>query len=197
MLELLTGSGLALSAGLNAFIPLLAVGLLARYTDLLALPDNWAWLANPWALVIIAALLLLDVAADKVPAIDHLNDIVQTGVRPASGGIVFASGATSSTVAVPDPDLFDTSVLLPFVAGVAIALAVHLIKSAARAMVNLTTAGLGAPVVSTMEDATSLALAGIAVMVPLLVIVAVGAAITAVVLALRRRARLRRHHLRP
>lgn len=197
MLELLTGSGLALSAGLNAFIPLLAVGLLGRYTDLLALPDTWAWLANPWALIIIAGLLLLDVAADKVPAIDHLNDIVQTGVRPASGGIVFASGSTSSTVAVPDPDLFDASVLVPFVAGVAIALAMHLIKSAVRAMVNLTTAGLGAPVVSTMEDASALALAGIAVMVPLLVIVAVGAAITAVVLALRRRARSRRHHLRP
>lgn len=196
MLELLTGSGLALSAGLNAFIPLLTVGLLARTTDLLTLPDQWAWLTNPWSLIVLAALLLLDVVADKVPAIDHLNDIVQTGVRPAAGGIVFASGATSQTVAVPDPDLFDGSVLLPFIIGVAIALAIHLLKSAVRAMVNFATAGLGAPVASTMEDVTALAMAGIAIMVPLLVILAVGGAITAIVLALRRRARLRREQLR-
>ncbi len=196
MLELLTGGGLALASGLNAFIPLLVVGLLGRTTDLLTLPAPWEWLTHPWALVLLAGLLLLDIVADKVPAIDHLNDIVQTGVRPASGGIVFASGATSQTVAVPDPALFDESALVPFLIGVAVALTIHLLKSAVRAMVNFSTAGLGAPIVSTMEDATALAMTAIAVMVPILVIVAVGGALTAVVLALRRRSRLRRAQLR-
>nr|WP_152818238.1 DUF4126 domain-containing protein [Pseudactinotalea sp. HY160] len=195
-MELLTGGGLALAAGLNAFIPLLAVGLLGRYTDLLTLPAPWEWLTDPWALAVMGLLLLLDVVADKVPAVDHLNDIVQTGVRPASGGIVFASGATSTTVAMPDPDLFDERVLVPFLLGVAIALLIHLIKSAVRAMINLTTAGLGAPVASAMEDATAVALAAIAIMVPILVVAAVVAAIVAVIVALRRRARFRRRQLR-
>ena len=44
--EVLTGLGLATSAGLNAYIPLLCIGLLARYTDLITLPQSWHWLEN-------------------------------------------------------------------------------------------------------------------------------------------------------
>ena len=43
-MEVLTGFGLASAAGLNAYIPLLALGLLARFTDLVSLPAGWAWL---------------------------------------------------------------------------------------------------------------------------------------------------------
>ena len=39
-MELLTGFGLAAAAGLNAYIPLLALGLLARFTDLVTLPAS-------------------------------------------------------------------------------------------------------------------------------------------------------------
>ena len=39
--ELLTGMGLSASAGLNAWIPLLSVGLLSRYTHLITLPPSW------------------------------------------------------------------------------------------------------------------------------------------------------------
>ena len=38
--ELLTGLGLASAAGLNAYIPLLAMGLLGRFTDLVNLPQG-------------------------------------------------------------------------------------------------------------------------------------------------------------
>lgn len=50
-MELPTGLGLATVAGLNAYIPLLALGLLARFTDLVALPQPWA------ALVFLAILV--------------------------------------------------------------------------------------------------------------------------------------------
>ncbi len=46
MLEILTGTGLAASAGLNAYIPMLAMGLLARYTEAINLPSGWQWLSN-------------------------------------------------------------------------------------------------------------------------------------------------------
>lgn len=172
MLEVLTGSGLALSAGLNAFIPMLTMGLLARYTDILTLPPQWQWLENGWVLVVFGVLLLLDVVADKVPAVDHLNDIVQTLVRPTAGGIVFAAGSSSQTPAITDPGEFFTSpAVWPFVVGVILALSTHLAKASGRAVVNLSTAGVGAPVASTVEDVSSLTMTVLAILVPVLVIV--------------------------
>lgn len=172
MLEVLTGSGLALSAGLNAFIPMLSMGLLARYTDVLTLPAQWQWLENGWVLVILSVLFLIDVVADKVPAVDHVNDIVQTLVRPTSGGIVFAAGSSSQTPAITDPGEFFTSAAVwPFVVGVVLALSTHLAKASGRAVVNLSTAGAGAPVASTVEDVSSLTMTVLAILVPVLVIV--------------------------
>ena len=95
MLEVLTGAGLATASGLNAFIPLLTMGVLARFTDLVTLPAGWAWLENEWVLVIFAVLLVVDLVADKIPAIDSINDFIQTVVRPTSGGIVFGAGTAA------------------------------------------------------------------------------------------------------
>lgn len=172
MLEVLTGSGLALSSGLNAFIPMLSIGLLARFTDLVTLPPTWAWLENGWVLGILGVLLLLDVIADKVPAVDHVNDIVQTLVRPTAGGIVFAAGSSSQTPAITDPGEFFTSeAVVPFIIGVVLALSTHIAKASGRAVVNLSTAGVGAPVVSTVEDVSALTMTVLAILVPVLVIV--------------------------
>ncbi len=58
MLEVLTGTGLAVAAGLNAYIPLLVLGLAGRFIDFVELPAAWAWLSNEWVLAILGALLL-------------------------------------------------------------------------------------------------------------------------------------------
>ncbi|MFE9657629.1 DUF4126 domain-containing protein [Micromonospora sp. NPDC006431] len=172
MLEVLTGSGLAASAGLNAYIPLLLMGLLARYTDLVDLPGGWQWLGNGWVILILAVLLTIEVVADKVPVVDHVNDVVQTVVRPTAGGLAFGAGSSSETVTVSDPDTFFSShQWVPVVVGVLIALGVHLLKSAARPVINATTAGFGAPVASTAEDATSAVMSVVAILLPVLVLV--------------------------
>lgn len=172
VLEVLTGSGLAASAGLNAYIPLLLMGLLARYTDLMELPSGWQWLGNGWVILILAVLLAIEVVADKVPVVDHVNDVVQTVVRPTAGGLAFGAGSTSETVTVSDPDTFFSShQWVPVVVGVLIALGVHLLKSAARPVINATTAGFGAPVASTAEDATSAVMSVVAILLPVLVLV--------------------------
>ena len=59
MLEFLTGSGLAAAAGMNAYIPLLLVGLLGRFTSIVELPSSWQWLENPWTLGVLAVLLVV------------------------------------------------------------------------------------------------------------------------------------------
>jgi hypothetical protein len=193
VLELLTGTGLAASAGLNAYIPLLLVGLLSRYTSLVELPTSWQWLSNGWVIGILAALLAIEVVADKVPVVDHVNDAVQTFVRPTAGGLAFGAGATSQTTTVSDPgQFFASNQWVPIALGVVVALAVHLVKAATRPVVNATTAGIGAPVASTAEDATSVLMSIVAIVLPVLVLgLLAGLAVGAGAL-LRRRADRRR-----
>lgn len=187
MLEILTGTGLAAAAGLNAYIPLLLVGLAARFTDLVVLPANWAWLENEWVLGIVAVLLVIEFVADKIPAIDTVNDWIQTIVRPTAGGLVFGSGATSETFAVSDPaTFFSSNQWVPIVSGILIALVVHLGKMAVRPVLNMMTAGIAAPVASVIEDIISVVLAVLAVLLPILIIVVVPAIVIAVVVYVRR-----------
>src|SRR2546421_4045965 len=155
--EALTGAGLAASAGLNAWIPLMAVGLLARYSHLITLPPSWHWLANGWVLAILGILLAIEMVADKIPVVDHLNDVVHTVIRPTAGGLVFGAASQSQTKTVTDPGQFFTShQWVPVAAGVLIALCVHGVKASARPVVNATTLGVGTPFVSLGEDIVSL-----------------------------------------
>jgi len=192
MLELLTGAGLAAAAGLNAYIPLLVMGLAARF-DWIGLPSGWTWLSNEWVLVIIGALLVLEIVADKIPAVDSVNDWIQTVVRPASGGIVFAGGIGTTTVAVDDPETFFTSgAWVPVAIGVGLALVVHLGKMAVRPIANVATGGVAAPVLSTAEDGASLGLVLLALLAPVLIVLAFAAMIIVFVLIIRSINRRRR-----
>lgn len=199
VLEVLTGSGLAASAGLNAYIPLLVMGLLARYTDLINLPGGWHWLGNGWVLAILTVLLAVEFVADKVPVLDSVNDTLQTVVRPTAGGLAFGAGATSETVTVSDPgSFFSGHQWVPIAAGVVLAFGVHAVKAAARPVINTLTAGIGAPVVSTVEDVTSVTVSILAIIVPVLVVVFLAGLVVFVpwlVVRLRRRRRERRAQL--
>ena len=188
-MELMTGFGLATAAGLNAYIPLLLMGLLGRFTSLITLPPAWSWLENGWVLAIVAVLLVVEVIADKVPALDSVNDAVQTFVRPTSGGIVFGSGTAAQTAAVTDPaDFARTGAWVPVAIGVVTALVVHLTKTTVRPAANVATAGVAAPVLSTIEDVTSVGLTLIAILLPALVLIVLIGLIWAAVRLLRRRA---------
>lgn len=188
----MTGFGLATAAGLNAYIPMLSMGLLDRYTTLVNLPHGWDWLANGWVIAIVAVLLVVEIVADKVPALDSVNDAVQTFVRPTAGGIVFGSGTAAQTAAVSDPAEFArTGQWVPVVIGVVTALAVHLTKTAVRPAANVATAGVAAPVLSTIEDFTSVGLTFIAILIPALVLIVLIALVGAAVWLLRRRRRRR------
>ncbi len=172
MLELLTGIGLSSAAGLNAYIPLLIIGLSAHFTTFVTLPASWGWLSNEWVLLILAALLLIEIVADKIPVVDTINDWLQTIVRPASGGILFSSGTGSQTMLVKDPAaFFQSNAWVPIVLGIVIALVVHIAKSTARPVANAVTGGLAAPVVSTIEDVSAVALSIAAILLPVLTIV--------------------------
>ena len=162
-MEILTALGLSIPAGLNAYIPLLAVALAQRF--------NWLELRQPfnilgewWMIAIIAVLLVVEIVADKVPLVDNVNDIIQTFVRPAAGGIVAVASAGSAS---------NVSPWLLVLTGVLLAGGVHVFKATMRPVVNATTAGVGAPVVSTAEDAGAVAISAAAIFAPVLVILLV------------------------
>ena len=193
MLEIITGIVLAIAAGLNAYIPLLGLGLLARFTDFVALPDAWGWLAEGWVMVVLAVLLVVEMIVDKVPALDTVNDVLQTVIRPASGGLAFSAGAGSATVAVRAPsDLAQPEHVWPIVVGVVIALVPHLLKALSRPLLNFLTGGLGAPILSFFEDLGAASLTVLAVLVPVVALLAAIAAVILLVWRMRRGWRARR-----
>jgi hypothetical protein len=190
-LEALTGLGLATSAGLNAYIPLLAIGLMARYTDLITLPASWSWLENGWVILVLVILLAIETVADKIPLVDHANDVIQTFVRPTSGGLAFGAASGSSTVTVKDPSTFFTShQWVPILIGVLVSLTVHTGKATARPVINATTVGFGAPIASTIEDIISVFMSVIAIVLPIVgLFVMIGLVVVFVLLRKRRRRR--------
>ncbi len=177
-MDLFTGTlsafGLSASAGLNAYIPLLAVALLSRYTDWIQLSSPWDTLAS-WPIIsLLLVLSLIEFFADKAPAINHLNDAVQTLVRPVAGAIVFAASAGVIT---------DLHPALALGAGLLIAGSVHATKTlAVRPAVTATTGGLGNTPVSLAEDVISTTLSLLAVLAPLLLGLALAVLISWVIL---------------
>ncbi|MEV5500677.1 DUF4126 domain-containing protein [Nonomuraea fuscirosea] len=170
MLAALTGMGLSTAAGLNAYIPLLVVGVLANFTDTVKLPDGYSWLSDWGVLAVIAVLLVAEMVLDKVPAVDSVNDAIQTVVRPASGGVVFS--ATSAAAEFENSTWMTEHPWVGWLLGIGLALVVHTIKTVARPVVNVSTAGTGAPVVSAAEDAGAFGMSLIAIFLPVLVILA-------------------------
>ena len=192
MFEILTGTGLAVAAGLNAYVPLLVLGLAPRFLDFVELPASWSWLSNDWVLGILGVLLVIEIIADKIPVVDSVNDWLQTIVRPAAGGIAFGTGSVSGTAVVEDPAaFFSSNAWVPIALGTVLAFATHAVKTASRPALNAMTVGAAAPVVSTLEDLSSVVLSLLALLLPMLVIVALGGLVVGFV-ALLRRAKRRR-----
>src|SRR4051794_9784203 len=134
MLATLTGLGLSTAAGLNAYIPLLVVGLLGHFTHLVQLPAEFGWLTGGWVLAGLAGLLVVEVVLDKVAVVDTVNDAIQTLVRPAAGGAVFA--ATSAAAKLDSSSFMHDHRWIGWVLGIVVALVVHLTKASVRPVVN-------------------------------------------------------------
>lgn len=161
LLEIFSAFGLSSSAGLNAYIPLLVISLLAKFTNLLQLQAPWDALESWWIIGLLLGLSLVEFFADKAPAVNHINDLIQTLVRPVAGAIAFAASAQV---------ISDIHPVLALSAGLLIAGSVHAVKSlAVRPAVTATTAGAANTPVSILEDVTATILSILSLIVPVLV----------------------------
>jgi len=159
----LSAFGLAASAGLNAYVPLLIVALVARFTDWIELGATWEPLTSWWVIGVLLVLGLVEFFADKIPAVNHANDVIQTFVRPAAGAVLFAASTNVVT---------DIHPVVAIIAGLLVAGGVHLVKSAAvRPAVSVTTGGVANVPVSIAEDILATILSILAIIVPVVVAV--------------------------
>ena len=161
LLGIFTAFGLSASAGLNAYIPLLVVGVIAHYApNTLILASPFDLLANPWILILLGVLVIIEMVADKVPAVNHINDLIQTIIRPVAGAIAFAASANVIT---------DVNPVLALACGLLVAGSVHTVKAAAvRPAVTATTGGAGNIPVSIAEDVIATVTSILAVLIPII-----------------------------
>jgi hypothetical protein len=159
LLNIFTAFGLSSSAGLNAYLPLFMVALIARYTDLVHLNSPWNVLENGWVIGVLGVLLLIEMLVDKVPAVDTINDTIQTFVRPVAGAILFASSAGV---------IGETHPVLAVICGLILAGGVHAVKATARPVVTGTTGGLLNPVISLVEDVIAFVVSLLSILAPVL-----------------------------
>lgn len=168
-MEWLIALGLGVAAGTNAYIPLIVVGALARWTGLVTLPEGWRWLESEWTLGILVLLVVVDMVAQRFPGVATVSDIFQTALRPTAAGIaVGAQGASAATVTDWETFWADGQ-WIPVAMGVAVALAVHLTKVVVRAVADVATAGLAGTVLAGVDEGSSVAFSLSALMAPVLV----------------------------
>ena len=159
--NILSAFGLSASAGLNAYIPLLTVALLAKYTKLIQLNETWEPMTSWWVIGVLIFLSLVEFFADKIPAVNHVNDAIQTFIRPAAGAIVFAATSTQGV---------EVSPMLSLIAGLLVAGGVHAVKALAiRPAVTATTGGVANVGVSVAEDITSTAVSFLSIILPVII----------------------------
>ncbi len=161
ILSVFSAFGLSASAGLNAYIPLLIVALLAKFTPWIRLSDPWDALTSWWVIGLLVVLSIIEFFADKIPAVNHVNDILQTFIRPAAGAILFA--ASTSVIEEVHP-------VLAISAGILVAGGVHAAKSLVfRPAVTAVSGGTANVPVSIAEDIVSTLLSILSVVVPVLI----------------------------
>ena len=162
ILPALLGVGLAASCGLRTFLPLLMVAIAARF-QLFGFEPNGAlaWLGSWPALLALGIATVAEFIGDKIPVVDHALAAVGTVSRPAAGAV-----AAASAFHLADPG---TAALAGLIVGAPTAFAFHTAQSGTRIASTATTAGLGNPIVSLVEDVLAVGTVIIAFAAPILI----------------------------
>jgi hypothetical protein len=162
VLAALLGLGLSASTGLNTFVPLLLLGAAARFGVAgIALGDKFGWLTSNTALIVLIIASVVEIVADKIPAVDHFLDAIGTFVRPAAGAVAAAAVFTHV-----DPTV---AALVGLMIGAPASFGFHTLKAGTRVASSGATFGCANPVISLAEDILSFGLSIIAIFAPIIV----------------------------
>lgn len=164
LLAIALGIGIAAATGFRVFLPLLALGLGARF-GLVPLSDGFAWLADGGTLLALGVAAVVEVTAYYVPGVDHLLDTL-------AGPAALVAGAVGVAAVMTDvPPALKWSIAL--IAGSGSAGLVQGATTLLRAKSGALTGGLGNPVVATGELGGAVGLSLLALFVPVVAVLAV------------------------
>lgn len=162
ILGLLLGLGLSASTGLNTFLPLLLLSAAARFHVAgIELGSKFDWLTSDAAMITLIVACVVELIADKIPAVDHFLDSAGTFVRPVAGAVASASVLTGI-----DPMV---AAILGIIVGAPTSLGMHTLKAGTRVASSATTFGCANPVISVIEDIVSFMLSVLSIFLPILV----------------------------
>lgn len=164
ILSIFLGIGLAASVGFRVFLPLFVLSL-AAYFNVWELNESWLWIGSITAVITLGIATLVEIVAYYIPVVDNLLDTVAIPLATFAGIAVMVS-----TVADLSPVV---TWALAIIAGGGTAAAVKSSASATRLGSTVSTAGLGNPLVSTIETGTSVILSIVSVFLPILAIILV------------------------
>lgn len=159
--SLAMGIGLAACAGIRAWLPLLMAGGLARW-GVIEVGPSFQFIASDRALILFGVATVIEILADKIPAVDHALDSLSTVLRPAAGSLLAASVLWQ----VSDPL---TALALGVAVGAPTSLVPHAAKSLLRAASTTFTGGIANPFISILEDLMAVALFVLTVLIPVVV----------------------------
>jgi len=159
---IVTGICLAASAGLNAYLPLLMLALADRITDRVNLDTPYDFISSTWTILALVVLLTIELIADKIPGIDHANDLIQSVIRPAAGAFLMMAVINDNSSLNP---------VVGMIIGLLIAVGVHSVKALSRPQITLKTGGIGNPIVSLLEDGIAGLISVLAILVPIAAII--------------------------
>lgn len=178
----LAGVSLSAAAGLRVFIPILALGLAARF-GLVEIGEQFQWMTSEPVLVIIGLAALFEAGAYYVPLVDNLLDLLATPAAMAGGTVI-----VSSLLPEMNPIAQWTTAA---VAGGGSAGIVQVATVMTRGLSTATSGGLTNPLIATGEIGGSLIAVFLALLMPvifgLFVIAALIALVVWVVRSLSRR----------
>ena len=171
------GTAIAAACGLRAFLPLLALSL-GVHLGLLHVDHAGAWIGSTAAMVTLLWATVLELAADKVPALDHMLDAIATVLRPLAAGI-----AGWCTFVGVHPALGVAAAVF-LGAG---AMGLHVAKAKVRIGSSMLTLGTANPMLSFVEDGLATGLSAMAVLAPVAALVTVGLLLWGLYRLVRRR----------
>ena len=164
ILSIFLGIGLAASVGFRVFLPLFVLSL-AAYFNVWELNESWLWIGSLTAVITLGIATLVEIVAYYIPVVDNLLDTIAIPLATFAGIAVMVS-----TVADLSPVV---TWALAIIAGGGTAAAVKSSASATRLGSTVSTAGVGNPLVSTIETGTSVILSLVSVFLPILAIILV------------------------
>jgi hypothetical protein len=154
-------------SGINLYAAVATLGLLSRFAHL-KLPGELDVVTNWWVISVALFLFVVEFIADKVPVVDSVWDVIHTFIRIPAGAVIAATAFGD----------FDRSVqVIALLVGGSLALSSHGTKASLRALVNTSPEPFSNIALSLAEDVLVVVSVVLALFLPVLVFLVIGAGV--------------------